>query len=488
MKAGSVGRARAPAGGTCESCTPVTVPGPLEDWTRVTPPPPAQGSPSDAFLPEADLSVGRTETFLDVEPFGPPPRPEEVFPAAMFVVPDTAAEAETAVSEVMADLPPGHPSGPMPIVPVADLGAVPVLPPPPPPPPPAPPRRRRTAAVLVTAAVVLAGGGAAAAYTVAHKTVTLDVDGEVRTVETFQGDVADLLTGEGVAVTGRDEVTPGLDAALRDGATVVVRTARELTFWVDGELRQGWAAALDADEALSGYAQDARRVMLVPERGGGTATLPLPLDLDDPVRLVAGGETREVADGAVTLDALLAAHDVRVDGDDRIVVERRAEGDEEPVLTVVVRDVRSTIEETRAEIPFRTVTATDPDRYRDLGPYVASAGSPGERVTSWDVTRTDGRVVRREKLNTWVAQPPVDRVIMYGGKARPAPEPEKPEKPAGKSSTTKDGKSSDADGKSSDAKDGKKSDKPSGKKAGPRDGAKGGKDGARGQDVRARGD
>ncbi|GGM30838.1 resuscitation-promoting factor [Promicromonospora citrea] len=446
------------------------MPGPLEDWTRVTPPPPAQGSPSDAFLPEADLSVGRTETFLDVEPFGPPPRPEEVFPAAMFVVPDTAAEAETAVSAVMADLPPGHPSGPMPVVPAAELGVVAVPPPPPPPPPePEPPRRRRTAAVLTTAAVVLAGGGGAAAYTVAHKTVTLDVDGEVRTVETFQGDVADLLTGEGVAVSGRDEVTPGLDAALRDGSTVVVRTAHELTLRADGERRRVWVAALDADQALTRLAGEGEGVALIPARGGGTASLPLPLDADGPVALEAGGEVREVADGAVTLDALLAAHDVRVDGDDLLVVEHRsesgaesgAEGGQEPVVTVVVRDVRSAIEETREEIPFETVTATDPGRYRDLGPYVASAGSAGERVTSWDVTRMDGRVVEREKLNTWVSRQPVDRVIMYGAKARPAPKPEKSEKSSGKASEKPTGAKDGAkggtgkDGTGKDGKDGK---------------------------------
>ncbi|HEV6954727.1 MAG TPA: G5 domain-containing protein [Promicromonospora sp.] len=463
----------------------------------MTSPPPAQGSPSDAFLPEADLPVGRTETFPGVESFGPPPRPEEVFPAAMFVVPDTAAEAETAVSEVMADLPPGHPSGPMPVVPVADLGAVPVLPPPPPPPPePVPPRRRGTVAVLVAVAVVLAAGGGAAAYTVAHKTVTLDVDGEVRTVETFQGDVGDMLTGEGVAVSTRDEVTPGLDGALRDGGTVVVRTAHELTYRADGERRRAWVAALDVDQALARLPRDGERVVLVPERGAGTAALPLPLDEDGPVVLVAGGEKREVANGAVPLDALLAAHDVRVDGDDVVLVAHRDEGDRGPVVTVVVRDVRSTIEETRKKIPYTTVTATDPDRFRDLGPYVARAGVPGVRVTSWDVTRVDGKLVEREKLNSWVARQPVDRLVMYGGKARPAPEPKKSETKSDEKSDKKSDKADKKAGKKADtpdrakggAKDGRKADPPDGTKDGSTDRSKSGKDSARGQDVRPRGD
>lgn len=390
-------------------------------------PQPAQGSPSDALI---DPVADGDDVGLD-EIFRPPPRADEVFPAAMFAVPDTVAGAETGVSEVMAGLPPGHPSGPVPVVPAGGAGVLPV--PPPPPPPPEPPRRRHGAAVATVAAVVLAGAGGAVAYGEAHKTVTLDVDGKVTTVETFEGDVADLLTGEGVEVSRRDEVAPGIAAALEDGSTVVVRTAHRVALRADGERRTAWVAALDADHALARLSAQDEDVVLLPAVAGGVATLPMRLHMDGPVTLVAGGKEQEVADGAVTLDALLAAHDVRVDGDDRITVERTpAEGSGDPVLRVVVQQVQTSIEETVTEIPFETVTATDPDHYEDLAPYVASAGAVGERVTSWDITRIDGKVTGREKLNTWVSQPPVDRVIMYGSKARPAPEPQKKDTDKGK--------------------------------------------------------
>ncbi|MCP2264549.1 transglycosylase family protein [Promicromonospora thailandica] len=416
----------------------------------MTSPHPAQGSPSDSYIdPEADGDVGITELF------GPPPRADEVFPAAMFaapylapeLIPDTAAEAETAVSEVMDQLPPGHPSGPLPVVapgdePADGFGYVAEPPPPPPPPPEAAPRRHRTAAFVTVAAVALAGAGAAATYAAAHKTVTVDVDGETTTVETFEGDVADLLAGEGVEVGVHDEVTPGLDATLREGDTVVVRSGHRLTLRADGERRTAWVAALDADQALATLSAQGDDVVLLPTRAGGTATLPLPLDTDGPVTLVAGGETREVAEGAVTLDRLLAAHDVRVDGDDRISVgHRQPEGATEPVLTVVVRTVQASIEETVSEIPFETVTASDPDHYVDLAPYLARSGAPGERVTSWDVTRIDGEVVAKEKLNSWVSKQPVDKLIMYGSKPRPKPKPEPKDKATEKStekSTQKD--------------------------------------------------
>ncbi|WP_275006341.1 ubiquitin-like domain-containing protein [Promicromonospora iranensis] len=432
----------------------------------MTSPHPAQSSPRRLFLhPDADGDVGLTE------PFGPPPPADEVFPAAM-----TVADVLNTPSEVMDSLPPGHPSGPTPVVTTGGAGVMTTPPPPPPPPEPEPPRRRRGVVLLVTFVVVaLAGAGGAATYAAAHKTVTLDVDGEVATVETFEGDVGDLLAGEGVELTGRDVVTPGVDGALRDGGTVVVRYAHEVTVRADGEQRTAWVAALDADQALSQLSQESGRVVLVPSRAEGRVTLPMRLDADGPVYLVAGGETQRVADGSVHLDELLAANDIAVDADDRIAVGHRPMGDQDaPAVTVVVKDIQTSIVETVSTMPFDTVTATDPDHYEDLGPYVASEGAAGKRVMSWDITEVDGKVVSKEQLNTWVAKAPVDRVIMYGTKKRPEPEPD-PKPKSDAKSDTKSKPGSKSDGKSdakADTKPDAKSDAKSDAKADTKSDAK----------------
>ncbi|MGI5188159.1 ubiquitin-like domain-containing protein [Promicromonospora sp. CA-289599] len=291
---------------------------------------------------------------------------------------------------------------------------------------------------LVTVALVGAGG--VAVYGAAHKTVLLDVGGKVTSVETFQGDVADLLTDQGVEVTGRDAVTPGLDGALRDGGTVVVRYGHEVAVWADGEQRNAWVTALDADEALTQISRGDGKAVLVPARVEGRVTLPMQLDVDGPVHLAIGGEVRRVADGAVRLDELLAAQEAAVDSDDRVsVLHRDVRGQSEPVLTVVVKEVKATIEEVASRIPHKTVTTTDPGHYADLGPYLASEGADGKRVTAWDVTRIDGKVVSKEKVNSWVARTPVDKVIVYGTKERPKPKPEP--KPTSKSDSKADSRS-----------------------------------------------
>jgi uncharacterized protein YabE (DUF348 family) len=412
----------------------------------VTSPHPAQGSPGQQFTDsEADGDAGVTDLFdapfsdspfFGSAQFGPAPPADEVFPAGM-----TVADIANTRSEVMDTLPPGHPSGPMPVVATDGAGVATAPPPPPPPPVPGPPRRRRGVAVLVgVVTVALVGAGGVAVYGAAHKTVTLDVGGEVTSVETFEGDVADLLTDRGVEVTGRDAVTPGLDAALRDGGTVVVRYGHKVDVWADGGQQSTWVTALDADEALTQLSRGDGTVALVPTRAEGRVTLPMQLDVDGPVHLAIGGEVRRVADGSVRLDELLAAQDAAVDSDDRVsVLHRDVRGQSEPVVTVLVKEVKATIEEVSSRIPYKTVTTTDPGHYADLGPYLASEGADGKRVTAWDVTRIDGKVVSKEKVNSWVARTPVDKVIVYGTKERPKPKPEP--KPKSKSDTRSDSKS-----------------------------------------------
>src|SRR5665648_591262 len=150
------------------------------------------------------------------------------------------------------------------------------------------PRRSRVLRIgaLTTTLLLVAGGAFAVAN--AHKTVTLDVDGEVSQVSTFAGSIAGLLEEQGVETGERDVVAPGSDAALRGGDDVVVRHAHPVTVLVDGEGTTVWTTALNADEALTAFAS----------RGDDVAFAGL-----DPLLVEqagdAAGEGRDLADLAV---------------------------------------------------------------------------------------------------------------------------------------------------------------------------------------------
>src|SRR5665648_704422 len=83
------------------------------------------------------------------------------------------------------------------------------------------PRRSRVLRIgaLTTTLLLVAGGAFAVAN--AHKTVTLDVDGEVSQVSTFAGSIAGLLDEQGVETGERDVV-----AAAREGSQRLVRVQR----------------------------------------------------------------------------------------------------------------------------------------------------------------------------------------------------------------------------------------------------------------------
>lgn len=214
---------------------------------------------------------------------------------------------------------------------------------------------------LLAAAVVLATGSVAVAR--AHKTVTLDVDGQVRDVGTFAGSVAGLLAEEGVEVDARDVLAPAAGTGLRSGDEVVVRHAHALAVQVDGSQTTVWTTALSADEALVSLATRGDDVRLIASRsnGGARADLALRLRTDGPVEVHVDGRVERVPDGGAGLAEVLAGLRVSLARDDRVTVQPAEPGGP---LRVVVQRVVVRTETVAAPVPFETVTQESDDLYR----------------------------------------------------------------------------------------------------------------------------
>lgn len=278
--------------------------------------------------------------------------------------------------------------------------------------PPARRRRGRTVRIAAGATVLaLAGGSLAVAH--AHKTVTLDVDGEVSQVSTFAGSVSGLLAEEGVQTGVHDVVAPQADAALRSGDDVVVRHGRQVTVSADGVETVVWTTALDADEALSTLQARGADVHLVASRSGGTrADLAITLGAG-PVDVRVDGHT-VVTEGAADLDELFGRADVTLGALDRVHAER-ADGR----LTVVVQRVVVHEEAVTSAIPFETSVEQAADLYRGTTRTV-TAGAPGELAVRFRVVYVDGVEESRQEIGQQVTRAPVTAVVREGTKARPA--------------------------------------------------------------------
>ncbi|WP_239073388.1 resuscitation-promoting factor [Sediminihabitans luteus] len=310
-------------------------------------------------------------------------------------------------------------------------------------------RRRRWPFVAGATAVAVVAAGSVA-YADARKTVTLDVDGETRTVTTFAGSVDGLLDEQGVAVGSRDEVQPAVDTALAEGGDVVVRSGHQITVQADGDDEQLWTNALDADEALASLENRGDDVSLVASRSDERTALPLVLDVDGPVNLVHDGTTVVVPDGHAGVEAILADNEVTVGDLDRVSVVR--DDTQTPAVSLVVQRVTVKEESSTKSVDYDTTTVTDSDRYADLGTAVKAEGKKGVYTTVNKVTRVDGKVESTELVSKGVTTEPVDRVLVKGTKERPVATPKPTTSSSSSSSSKSSSSSSSSSGSSSSSK------------------------------------
>ena len=275
-------------------------------------------------------------------------------------------------------------------------------------------RARRVPLVAATVGLVVLGGGGTA-YAQAHKSVTLDVDGNVQRVSTFAGSVQGLLAARHVTVGDRDMVSAS--GALGDGQQVVVRHAHQVTVLADGTQQVVWTTALTADEALADLAARGTAISLVASRSevGGRPELPLDLTLHGPADVVVDGTTRPVQDANLSVGDALTQLGVTLTPLDTVEVKRTDAGRVQVVVhRVVVQDVTTTTAE-----PFSSSTVNDPSRY--VGQRtVTTAGVAGVRTVVDRVTTVDGVETAREHVSDDLTTAPVNEVVAVGTKAKPA--------------------------------------------------------------------
>lgn len=297
---------------------------------------------------------------------------------------------------------------------------------------PAKQRRRWPLVAGLTAVAVVASGSVA--FAEARKTVTLDVDGTSKTLTTYAGSVEGMLESQGVRLGERDVVAPGTDTELSDGDQIVVRYARQVTMTNGEAQRDVWVTVTDAGEALTTLAERGSDVALVASRSGDRVSLPLRLNDDGPVAVVADGSTRVVEDHAASIDSVLEDVEVEVDkndlvsivpvtslAEDKAIDTKAAKSAEEAGADVAIQVQRVDSKKVtkKTGLDFDTKTVQDDDRYADTDDQVRTEGEKGVRTRVILLRTVDGEVVLRKELSDKVTKQPVDHVVVEGTKERP---------------------------------------------------------------------
>jgi predicted ribosomally synthesized peptide with SipW-like signal peptide len=280
----------------------------------------------------------------------------------------------------------------------------------------------RSLRISLFALVLLGLVGGTLAYFAAQKSVTLTVDGQVRTVGTYASTVSEVLAEEGLEPASHDVVLPAPGEAIADGDAVVVNRARPLELTVDGVSRQVYVTALSVDEALAQLGYRADDLVLSASRSERLPLDGMQLTISTPkeIVLVADGQQRVVSTTAATAGALLEEQGITLGQSDRtslylqqgLLNRMRLQ-----VFRVQVSEVQAA-----APIPHERVETQDGDMFQG-DEKVTVPGVDGEQVSTFRVTVVDGVETARETLSTTVTREPVTEQVTVGTKERPANSP-----------------------------------------------------------------
>ncbi|SHV02809.1 resuscitation-promoting factor RpfB [Mycobacteroides abscessus subsp. abscessus] len=269
--------------------------------------------------------------------------------------------------------------------------------------------RALVAALLV---VIGAGGGYAIA---AHKTLTLNVDGNAMTVTTVKSRVSEVLADYGYALSDRDDVAPAKHDSVRDGDTIVLKRSRPLDISVDGQdTQQVWTTASTVNDALSQLSMTdtaptaAARGSRLPLEGMSLAVVSAKT-----VQLNDGGVISTPRIAAPTVGALLEATGNPLQQFDTV--------DPAP-STPVTADMPITVTRIRvSKVTEQAPLAPTPQKIEDpemnmSRSVVQDPGAPGTQDIVYSVLSVNGRETGRMPVSNNVLTPARDSVLRVGAK------------------------------------------------------------------------
>ncbi|TDZ78972.1 Resuscitation-promoting factor RpfB precursor [Mycobacteroides salmoniphilum] len=269
--------------------------------------------------------------------------------------------------------------------------------------------RALVAALLV---VIGAGGGYAIA---AHKTLTLNVDGNAMTVTTVKSQVSEVLADYGYALSDRDDVAPAKHDSVRNGDTIVLKRSRPLDISVDGQgTQQVWTTANTVSDALSQLSMTdtaptaATRGSRLPLEGMSLAVVSAKT-----VQLNDGGAISTPRIAAPTVGALLEATGNPLQQFDTV--------DPAP-STPVTADMPITVTRIRVtKVTEQAALAPSPQKIEDAEmnmsrSVVEDPGAPGSQDIVYSVLSVNGRETGRMPVSNNVLAPARNSVLRVGAK------------------------------------------------------------------------
>lgn len=250
------------------------------------------------------------------------------------------------------------------------------------------------------------------------KSVTVEIDGQARTLHTYSRTVSGMLRHAHLVVGEHDTLAPSADAGLKDGSRVVIRRGREVTLRIDGKPRLLWVTAMNVDEIFTQIGLRTNGAYLSASRSRPVGLDGLTLDIRMPhrVEIVADGKAKRVITNAATVKDLLADAKVAVAKTDKVSVPLTLYPSEG--LIVRITRIRGGVVTESYPIPHATDRIADSSQYVGQE-YYTDNGADGVLVRTYDVTFTNGEITSKQLKSEQVVSKPRTAVVRYGTKPLP---------------------------------------------------------------------
>ncbi|QOT21932.1 resuscitation-promoting factor [Paenarthrobacter sp. YJN-D] len=274
------------------------------------------------------------------------------------------------------------------------------------------------AQMLVVAALVVG----VVAFVGNNKTVTLNVDGKVSSIQTFGGTVDEVVKAAKVELKDADRVSPALDARVDNGSVVNINLAKAVSIELDGARKTVNTTASDVAGLVSELGVASSSQVSQPKEAALEVTGSfVSISTPKTISVVADGKSTSTTTTAADVATVLKDAGVTVGANDRLSQPGNAPVIQDMVIKVSRVDTSKTAEATE-EVPFDSVKTESADLFKGEE-KVTQEGVAGSLVKTFKLVLVDGREASRTLVSSNVSTPPVAEKISVGTKARPVAAP-----------------------------------------------------------------
>jgi uncharacterized protein YabE (DUF348 family) len=253
-----------------------------------------------------------------------------------------------------------------------------------------------------------------------NKTVTLNVDGKVSSVQTFGGTVGQVVKGAQVELQPSDRISPSADSHVQDGSVINVNLAKAVKVSLDGAERTINTTSPTVEGLVTELGVASASEVSVPKDAqlsvsGSFVAISTPKT----VSIVADGKVAQTTTTAATVSQLLADAGIVLGASDRTSQPGNAPVVSDMVIKVSRIDVSKTAETTEP-VPFQTVSTESAALFKGEKD-VTQAGVAGTLNKSFKLVLVDGREASRTLVSEAVSVQPVTEKVTVGTKEKPKP-------------------------------------------------------------------